>query len=110
MQLFNPQAASLAPFADVEQSINASVQRLLANAVATWQGGEPFGVIFDCHPHEALDVAMYAPSCSLPLARAPGLGQGDVLVIDGQEWIVIEPVVPDSSGWATVQLREGGHG
>lgn len=108
MQPFNPQAASLAPFAMVEQAINASTQRMLSNATATWQGGEPFGVVFDRRPHEALDVAMYAPSCSLPLACAPGLEQGSVLVIDGVEWTVIEPVVSDSSGWTTVQLREGG--
>lgn len=101
---------ALNPFAVVEDRLNATVQRRLANAVAVWHGGEPFGVIFDRRPHEALDVAMYAPNCSLPLACAPGLEQDGVLMIDGQAWTVIEPVVADSSGWVTVQLREGGHG
>lgn len=111
MQPFNPRAhASLTPFAGVEQLINTSAQHLLANAQAVWQGGEPFGVIFDRRPHDALDVGLYAPNCGLPLACAPGLDQGGVLVIDGQEWTVIEPVVADSSGWATVVLREGGNG
>lgn len=111
MQPFNPQAhASLAPFAGVEQFINTSVIGMLANATATWRGGEPFAVIFDSKPHDGLGVGQFEPSCSLPLASVPGLEEGDVLVISGQEWTVIEPVVADSSGWATVLLRRGGNG
>ena len=109
MQPFNPQAhASLAPFAGVEQLINAGVQRVLANATATWQGGRPFAVIFDSKPHDGLGVGQFEPSCTLSLANAPGLDLGGVLAINGQEWTVIEPVVADSSGWATVLLRKGG--
>ncbi len=111
MQPFNPKAhASLAPFEGVEQLINTSVIVMLANATATWRGGEPFAVIFDSKPHDGLGVGQFEPSCSLPLASAPGLEEGDVLVINSQEWEVIEPVVADSSGWATVLLRRGGNG
>lgn len=111
MQPFNPQAhASLAPFAGVEQLINTSVLGVLANATATWLGGMPFAVIFDSKPHDGLGVGQFEPSCSLPLASAPGLEEGGVLVINGQEWEVIEPVVADSSGWATVLLRRGSNG
>lgn len=111
MQPFNPQAhASLAPFAGVEQLINTSALGVLANATATWLGGVPFAVIFDSKPHDGLGVGQFEPSCSLPLASAPGLEEGGVLVIDGQEWTVIEPVVTDSSGWATVLLRRGSNG
>lgn len=105
-----PVTASLAPFAAAEARLNAAVQRRLSNATATWQGGEPFLVILDRKQHEGLGVGLYEPSCSLPLGSAPGLDQGGVLVIEGQEWTVIEPVVADSSGWATVLLREGGNG
>lgn len=108
MQPFNPQAhASLAPFARVEQLINTSVLGVLANATATWRGSEPFPVIFDSKPHEGLGVGQFEPSCSLPVASVQGLEQGGVLLINGQEWTVIEPVVADSSGWATVLLRRG---
>ena len=111
MQPFNPKAhASLAPFAGVEQLINTSVIAMLANATATWRGGEPFAVIFDSKAHDGLGVGQFEPSCSLPLASVPGLEEGDVLVINSQEWEVIEPVVADSSGWATVLLRRGGNG
>ncbi len=111
MQPFNPQAhTSLAPFAGVEQLINTSVLGMLANATATWNGGEPFAVIFDSKPHDGLGVGQFEPSCSLPVASVPGLEDGGVLVINGQEWTVIEPVVADSSGWATVLLRRGGNG
>lgn len=110
MQPFNPQAhASLAPFERVEQLINTSALRMLANATATWLGGKPFAVIFDSKPHDGLGVGQFEPSCSLPLASVPGLEQGGVLVISGDEWTVIEPVVADSSGWATVILRRGGN-
>lgn len=110
MQPFNPHAyASLTPFAGVEQLINTGALGMLANATATWQGGVPFAVIFDSKPHDGLGVGQFEPSCSLPLASAPGLEQDGVLVINGQEWTVTEPVVADSSGWATVLLRKGGN-
>lgn len=103
-------AASLAPFAASEARLNAAVQRRLANSVATWQGGAQFGVIFEQQPHGELGVSVFTASCSFPVLSVPGLDQGGVLVIDGREWTVIEPVIADSAGWATVPLREGGNG
>lgn len=103
--------AALAPFAQVEVLINTGVQSVLANAVATWQGGEPFGVIFACGQHEAFgEVATGAIACSLPLACVPGLARGDELVIDGVPYEVAAPVQPDASGWAALQLRKLGGG
>lgn len=107
--------AALAPFAQVEALVNTGVQSVLANAVATWQNGEPFGVIFARGQHSSFgEVATGAISCSLPLACAPGLAQGDELVIDGARYEVAGPVEPDASGWVALQLRtleEGtGHG
>lgn len=101
------------PFARIEARINETVSRRLSNAMAVFNGGEPFRLIFDRAAHESLDsIGGYAPSCSLYLASAPGLEQGSVMHIDGVEYLVAGPVEPDSSGWVTLQLRTegGGHG
>lgn len=108
-------AAVLAPFAARQQRLNAAVQRRLADAVAVWRGGEPFGVLLDQGAHEAfVDVATGSIACSFSLTNAPGLAQGDELVIDGARYEVAGPVQPDASGWIALQLRtleEGtGHG
>ncbi|MDR2325493.1 MAG: hypothetical protein LBE51_08860 [Acidovorax sp.] len=103
--------AALAPFAQVEALVNTGVQSVLANAVATWQGCEPFGVIFARGQHEAFgEVATGAIVCSLPLVCVPGLAQGDELVVDGVPYEVAAPVQPDASGWAALQLRKLGGG
>lgn len=103
--------ASTAPFAQVDALINQGVSQLLANATASWQGGKPFGVSFEIKPFEALgSVGEVQVFCSLLLSAAPGLDQGGVLVINGREWTVMEPLVADSAGWATVPLREGRNG
>lgn len=95
------------PFARIEQRINSTMERRLANAVATWQDGEPFGVIFQRTALGMLDVVGgYAVSCSLLVDRTPGISKDSVLVIDGKSWRVCEPVEPDQSGWATLQLAE----
>lgn len=99
--------AALAPFAQVDALLNIGVQSVLANSVATWQGGDPFGVIFACGQKSAFgDVAVGEVVCSLPLACAPGLAQGDELVIDGVPYEVAAPVQPDASGWVALQLRK----
>lgn len=99
--------AALAPSAQVDALLNIGVQSVLANAVATWQGGEPFGVIFACGQKSAFgDVAVGEIACSLPLACAPGLARGDELVIDGVPYEVAAPVQPDASGWVALQLRK----
>ena len=101
------------PFARIEARVNEVVSRRLSNAIAVFNGGEPFRVIFDREQHEALDsIGVYVSTCSLCLASAPGLEQDSVLRIDGVAYTVASPIEPDSSGWATLQLRtvEGGHG
>jgi hypothetical protein len=102
---------NLAPFAAVGALINQGVSRHLANALCVFNSGEPFGVIFDRAPKDALGiVGGYAPTCSFSLSNAPGLEQGGQLQIDGVAYEVVEPVEPDASGWVTLQLREVGHG
>lgn len=104
-------SAMLPPFAATQARLNATVQRRLANAVAVWRGGEPFGVLLDWGQHDSFgEVAAGAITCSLPLSSAPGLAQGDELVIDGQPYEVAAPVQPDASGWAALQLRKLGGG
>lgn len=96
-------------FARIEARINETVSRRLSNAMAVFNGGEPFRVIFDREQHESLDsIGGYAPSCGLYLASAPGLEQDDILHIDGSAYAVAGPVEPDSSGWVTLQLRTAG--
>lgn len=102
-----PAAAKLSLFAIAQARLNAAVQRRLANAVAVWRGGEPFGVLLDCGTRDVFDeVAAGAITCSLPLASAPGLAQGGELVIDGVAYEVAAPVQPDASGWVALQLRK----
>lgn len=99
--------AALAPFVQVEALVNTGVQSVLANAVATWQGSEPFGVVFACGQHNSFgEVAVGEVVCSLPLACAPELSRGDELVIDGVPYEVAAPVQPDASGWVALQLRK----
>lgn len=101
------------PFARIQARVNEAVSRRLSNAIAVFDGGEPFRVIFDREQHESLDsIGGYATTCSLYLASAPGLEQDSVLHIDGVAYTVTSPIEPDSSGWVTLQLRtvEAGHG
>lgn len=96
-----------ARFARLEQRINAAVQEHLVNAVATFGASEPFGVVFDSDLVEAFNlVEGCSATASFDRAKAPGLHLQGLLVIDGAAWRVIAGMVPDSSGWVTVQLRE----
>lgn len=101
-------AASLAPFAAVESRLNASVLRRLANATATWQGGQPFGVIFDRSQLEGFmgdAVTGVSRAVSLCVANAPGITEGSTaLVLSGQPCEVTGPVVADASGWAVFPI------
>lgn len=95
----------LAPFATLEQRANAAVLGRLANATATYQGGEPFAVVFDSGAAEFMgadgtvaDLPEY--TVSLYLGKTPGLAEGSELTIDGTVYTVAGGVQPDSSGWA----------
>lgn len=87
--------------------VNTAVEGTLANAVATFDGGEPFGVVFARGVEVSLGLV---EGCSVKagfdLRRAPGLKRDGVLVIDGTPYRAVAGVEPDSSGWVNVQLRE----
>ena len=92
----------LAP--DRHARINGAVVRAHANATATYQGGEPFGVILDRGQTDAFGgggQVVDAPevTVSFDLAHAPGLAEGGELVIDGVVYMVGAGVQGDSSGW-----------
>jgi hypothetical protein len=97
--------SSLAPFADVQALINQGCSDMLSNAIATYKGGEPFGVEFDSGKAELYpgdDTVADLPefTVSLNLGKAPGLAQGSKLTINGKVYTVAGGVQPDSSGWA----------
>lgn len=98
-----------APFAARMQRINAAVQRHLANAVATHQGGQPFGVLLEHRQTgvfggdgDVLDSAVI--TCAFDARHAPGLSEGNELVINGVLHRVGGGVQPDASGWVVVEV------
>lgn len=97
----------LSPFAALDQIVNNETTRHLADAVASLDDGEPFGVVLIRGLEMSLNIV---EGCSLmagfDLRRAPGLKQGKVLVVDGTRYRVVGGLQPDSSGWVDVQLRE----
>ena len=98
---------NLAPFADIEAMLNRDTVGMLANATATWQGGVPFGVLFDRAESEpfgpgAVDTA--SMSCSFCVVNAPGIAQGAELTIGGVVYVVAGPVQPDAGGWVTLAV------
>ena len=98
----------LAP--DRQARINGAVERAHANATATYQGGEPFGVLFDrtaSDPYgQAVDVA--ALSVGYCVANTPGVREGSELVIDGVVHVVTGPVQPDAGGWVSLSVYPKG--
>lgn len=90
----------LAP--DRQARIHGAVVRAHANATATYQGGTPFGVLFDRTPSDPFgNGAVDAATCTAAfcLANAPGLVEGGELVIDGVVYVVASGVQPDAGGW-----------
>lgn len=100
--------ASTAPFAAVDALINQGVSQTLANATASWQGGKPFGVVFNRTPLDGyLDhtVTIDRQTVAMCVANAPGIAEGSTgLLIGGQPCQVTGPVVADASGWATFPI------
>lgn len=103
----------LAP--DRQARINGAVERAHANATATYQGGEPFGLILEKGQTEGfggagavLDSPAIAVSFNVSL-HAPGLAEGGELVIDGATYTVGAGVQPDAGGWVSglVVFRQG---
>ena len=100
--------ASTAPFAAVDALINQGVSQTLANATASWQGGKPFGVVFNRTPLDGyLDHAVTTDrqTVAMCVANAPGIAEGSTgLLIGGQPCQITGPVVADASGWATFPI------
>jgi len=64
----------LIPGAERAGRVRSAQQRHHANAVAVWQGGEPFGVILRRGPREALGmVGAYVLACRLPAHGSSGV-------------------------------------
>ncbi len=99
-------ARLLNPFAAVEQSINAGVQAMLANAVAVYEGGAPFGVLFDAAPTDEFGGAVDSATrtCEFEAARAPGIAEGSTLTVGGVAYTVASSTEPDESGWLRITL------
>lgn len=95
---------SLAPFAALETRVNRAVEARLANATATYQGGEPFGVILNREEADtyapAVDVAQI--SVAYCVANTPGVREGSELVVNGVVHKVTGPVQPDAGGWVVL--------
>lgn len=100
-------ASALAPFADIEAMVNRAVGSMLANATATFGGGQPFPVLLDREGDQPAGFAVDADVASAQFEgkNAPGLTRGSVLVIDGQSWTVESDAMPDASGWVRVDLH-----
>lgn len=98
----------LAPFAEVEALINQGVAQMLSNAAATWNDGEPFGVMLDREADtgfmpEVVTADRYA--VSMCVANAPGIAEGSTgLCVNGRPVRVSGAVIPDASGWATFPI------
>ncbi|WP_440105415.1 head-tail joining protein [Acidovorax sp. BL-A-41-H1] len=97
---------SLAPFAALEARVCDAVQRRLANATAVYQGGAPFGVLFDrtaSDPYgQAVDVA--ALTVGYCVVNTPGVREGSELTIDGVVHKITGPVQPDAGGWIQLSV------
>lgn len=102
----------LNPFAQVDALINQSVSQSLANAVASYNGGPEFGVLFergvsDAPFGEVVDAATH--QASYQASHTPGISAGHELLIDGTAYTVSGPVQPDSSGWLDLTLYPTAH-
>lgn len=96
----------LAPFADIDALINLGCAATLSNAVALYQGGQPFNVIFERAPADPFTGAVDASArtCGFDAARAPGIAEGHTLVISGAVYTVAGGTEPDESGWVQLQV------
>ena len=97
---------TLAPFAALESRLNGAVQKRLSNATATYNGGAPFGLLFDRSPADPFGGAVDVAACTAAfcLANAPGLAEGGELVINGTAYIVASGVQPDAGGWVSLTV------
>ncbi|MFM2254187.1 MAG: hypothetical protein RJB68_2524 [Pseudomonadota bacterium] len=97
---------SLSPFATLDQRVNTAVAGRLANAAAVYQGGEPFGVLFDRTASDPFDQAVDVAALSVGycVVNTPGVREGSELVIDGVVHVVTGQVQPDAGGWVNLSV------
>lgn len=98
---------ALNPFAAHEARMSRAVESRLANAAATYQGGQAFGVVFDRDRSGVFDggtVDMASLTAGFCIANTPGLVAGSELVIDGVVHKVSGQVQPDAGGWVNVTV------
>lgn len=97
---------TLAPFAALESRVNRAVQSRLANAVAVYQGGEPFGVLFSRAASDPFGGAVDAAGLTVAycVANTPGIQEGSELLIDGAAHTVTGQVQPDAGGWVVLSV------
>lgn len=97
---------TLAPFAALELRINSVVQQHLANAVAVYQDGEPFGVLFDRAASDPFGSAVDAAALTVAycVANTPGIQEGSELAINGVAHTVTGQVQPDAGGWVVLSV------
>lgn len=94
--------------ADRERRVNRAVVRHHANALAVFNGGEPFPVVFSSSATVFDGMAETAvPVASFDIANAPGLVMDAQLLIADEPWFVAGGVTPDAAGWVTVRLSKG---
>ncbi|MDH6185301.1 hypothetical protein [Polaromonas sp. CG_23.6] len=97
---------TLPPFFDIDALINQGCAATLANAVASYQGGAPFGVILDSAPADPFNGVLDASSriCGFDGGHAPGIVEGSMLLINGAAHRVAGGTVPDETGWLQLQV------
>lgn len=89
-----------------QDRINGAVARAHANATATYQGGEPFGVILDRSASDSFGNAVDAAQITVAycVANTPGVREGSVLVVGGVPHKVVGTVQPDAGGWVVLTI------
>lgn len=95
-----------APFAAAMHMLNASVPAVLGNATATYQGGAPFGVLFDRNASDPFGQAVDTAALTVAycIANTPGIAEGSELAIDGVVHVVAGQVQPDAGGWVVLSV------
>lgn len=96
-----------APFAAREARLNSAVERHLSNVEVVFPGVPAFGAVLRRMPAnpfggEAVDVAEM--ELGFIAARAPGLAEGDELLVGGVLHRVAGDVQPDETGWLSVNV------
>jgi hypothetical protein len=100
---------AVAPFAAIEAALASDSMRMLANATATIEGGEPVLVIFDEEHAVAsagpLGLATTSPAVSILSASVPANPVGKALVVRSVNYTVAEHH-PDGTGMSVLLLEK----